>query len=502
MYYGKKKAIIITVVIVIVVILLAAGGVFAYFFTDLFKSNQTLFYQYMGQALEDLKLEKSTQLSDVDKLKQQKAYTVDGTLSLDYSAQEDNEQTKRLQNVLPNLKMTVAGKVDPLEALNNTNIKIEYGNLQLFNLDYAANDTIYGLKSDEVVTAYVGVRNENLKAFMQKLTGAQSQVDISDSLTSIDFYNLLNLTQEEKEHIADTYLPVLQEKIAKANYTKQADLTIQKNGVDYVTTAYRLDLTGAEFYTVIAQLLETLKQDSITLNLVTTKAKAIGLGENYTNINQFNTTIDGWIKNCEQKAQNGNTEGISFVVYAYKGEAVLTEVIVKNQIKMSMDYRKEKDTKTYTVTLENLSADDTYTQAKIEFSQTSAALQTINHIHISVDEETQIDLTITHNGAASQNSLTTNWDCVVTDNGNETTLSYTQEMKFVEEVTDMIKIDNTNCAILNDYGTDQLNQLITALTERIAYLFNQKLQMVGLASVVQNPMQQDHMGTDGQNVNQ
>ena len=75
-------------------------------------------------------------------------------------------------------------------------------------------------------------------------------------------------------------------------------------------------------------------------------------------------------------------------------------------------------------------------------------------------------------------------------------------MKFVEEVTDMIKIDNTNCAILNDYGTDQLNQLITALTERIAYLFNQKLQMVGLASVVQNPMQQDHMGTDGQNVNQ
>ena len=295
---------------------------------------------------------------------------------------------------------------------------------------------------------------------------------------------------------------MLQEKIAKANYTKQADLTIQKNGVDYVTTAYRLDLTGAEFYTVIAQLLETLKQDSITLNLVTTKAKAIGLGENYTNINQFNTTIDGWIKNCEQKAQNGNTEGISFVVYAYKGEAVLTEVIVKNQIKMSMDYRKEKDTKTYTVTLENLSADDTYTQAKIEFSQTSAALQTINHIHISVDEETQIDLTITHNGAASQNSLTTNWDCVVTDNGNETTLSYTQEMKFVEEVTDMIKIDNTNCAILNDYGTDQLNQLITALTERIAYLFNQKLQMVGLASVVQNPMQQDYMGTDGQNVNQ
>lgn len=501
MYYGKKKAIIITVIIIILVILLAAGGIFAYFFTDLFKSNQTLFYQYMGQALEPLNVQKTAQLKDIENLKQQKPYTIEGTLSVDYTAEEQNARTERLENVLPNLKASVTGKVDPLESLNNTNIKLEYGNVQLFNLDYAANDTVYGLKSDEVVTAYVGIRNENLKAFMQKLLGTQNKVNIADSIPPVDIYNLFALTSEEEQHIQDTYLPVLQQNISKEHYTKQTDLTIQKEGVDYVTTAYRLDLTNAEFYTVISRLLETLKQDSITLNLIATKAKAVGLGEDYTNVNQLGNTIDTWIKACEQKAQN-NTESFSFVVYAYQGETVLTEVIVKNQVKMSVDYKKENDTEKLKLMIENLSTEDDYNQIQIDISQTSTALQSMKTIAINVDDETLMDITMNTNGVASQNNLKSNYEYTITQNGETTTISYEEETNFVDEVTDMIKIDNTNCAILNDYGTDQLTQLTTALIERIAYLLNQKIEMIGLTAYIQNPIEQQNTNPEGQNINQ
>ena len=69
MYNGRKKIIIIMVIILLIV-LLAIGGVFAYITTDLFKSNQTLFFKYMGQTLESIKYVENTQLSEIENLKE------------------------------------------------------------------------------------------------------------------------------------------------------------------------------------------------------------------------------------------------------------------------------------------------------------------------------------------------------------------------------------------------------------------------------------------------
>ena len=74
MYYGKKKAIIITVIIVLLVLILAAGGVCAYFFTDLFKSNETLFLKYMVAGLQNMQVPASTQLQDITSMQQNNPY--------------------------------------------------------------------------------------------------------------------------------------------------------------------------------------------------------------------------------------------------------------------------------------------------------------------------------------------------------------------------------------------------------------------------------------------
>ena len=49
-----KKGIIITIVIMFLIVVLLAGGVYAYLSTDLFKSNKTLFFNYMAQAIENM----------------------------------------------------------------------------------------------------------------------------------------------------------------------------------------------------------------------------------------------------------------------------------------------------------------------------------------------------------------------------------------------------------------------------------------------------------------
>ena len=72
MYYGKKKGIIIAIVIIILLIVIAVGGVMLYLFTDLFKSNQTLFLKYIDQTMQSMKYEINEQTKDIIEVKKGK----------------------------------------------------------------------------------------------------------------------------------------------------------------------------------------------------------------------------------------------------------------------------------------------------------------------------------------------------------------------------------------------------------------------------------------------
>ena len=81
MYYGKKKKIIIISIVVALVLII--GGVFAFLFfaTDIFKSSETLFYQYLFASRE---INNNTQLEEIQKLKQQSPYTTTGEVTFSY----------------------------------------------------------------------------------------------------------------------------------------------------------------------------------------------------------------------------------------------------------------------------------------------------------------------------------------------------------------------------------------------------------------------------------
>ena len=79
MYSQRTRNIIIgsviTTVIVVVALIL---GITLYTMTDLFKSNDTLFYKYAAQSLDSLKYVQNSQLTEIEKLKDEKTYKVDG----------------------------------------------------------------------------------------------------------------------------------------------------------------------------------------------------------------------------------------------------------------------------------------------------------------------------------------------------------------------------------------------------------------------------------------
>lgn len=472
MYYGKKKGIIIAIVIIILLIVIAVGGVMLYLFTDLFKSNQTLFLKYIDQTIQGMKYETNDQTKDIIEAQKENPYQIKGTLNFDYDGSE-NKQAEILKQIKVELETNANGQ----EEKTYTKASVLYQNQNLFNLEYANSNNIYALKSDEIVTAFIGVRNENLKVLAQKL-GMQDNSNIPDSITPIDYEDLLNISEEEKQHISDTYLPVIVNNIEKSKYSKQSNIPITKEGVEYNTTAYRLDLTSEDIANISVKLLETLKQDSITLNFIATKAKILNLPEEYTQVNNLTKQIDEQIKKIED-SEKSPENGVSIVVYEEKGQTVLTEIIIKNNVKFTLYASNTNQKNSIYLMAENLSTSNDYNTVEMQVTQTKTAKQTNTEILVNKDNDKGLEIYLTNEGLPSDEKVTTTCEINYNDGNDKYIANYEQEINFNEE-NEIISLDNTNCAILNDYPTDQLSLLIVLIDQQIQNVMNQKMQQLGI----------------------
>lgn len=456
MYYGRKKGIIIGIVVAIVVILLAAISVFVVLKTDLFKSNKTLFWKYAGAGLESFEQTPNMQLQEIEKLKMQSPYIIQGELQMG-AAGEDSSQ---------NIKLTINEENDKPNEYSHVNSKIEYANDTIFDLDYVKNDNIYALKSDEIVTAYLGIRNENLKVLFQKL-GVEDVSSIPNEIILNDYSELLKLSENDITHIKETYSEVITKAFTNENYSKQTGAILEKDGASYKTTSYRLDISGEQIENILENILNTLKTDSITLNLIIEKAKELGITEEEITIEKLTNAID----EATQEIRQAEFQGISFVVYSYKGETIGAEVIVRNSGKATI-YTGENSNK---IIYESYETEEVVT---IEIINNVTTTQSNIQLKIDINGETQVNIDIINTGSASQRSLNTTCEISVVSEENEVKATYNQTIEFLDELEETIKLDETNSAVLNDYNTQDLQALMEAITARTLEVIGQKMQLI------------------------
>ena len=470
---GGKKGIIITIIIILCILLLAVGGFLVYATTDLFHSNQTLFFKYIGQVLENFEYVENTQMAEIENLKESMPYQVTGKLT--YEPSEEN--TDNNSRILSNMELNITSNVSKPEEKAYTNATLRHENTDLFTLEYAHNNNIYALKSNEIVTAFLGVENDNLKVLMQKL-GVTDNSIIPNTIEGVNINKLLSITEEEKQHIKDTYITALIQNINSDSFSKDANLTISKEGTIYNTTAYRLTLSAEELKTIKIALLQTLQQDSITLNLIATKAKALGLDENYTQVNNLNGQIQKQINQVSEQNSLSN-EGVSIAVYVDNGKVITTEMIVDNEVKYTIYGDTQENSTKRHIYIENLSTD-----MKIIYEQTETtnSNSTINNITLNFNDYIIAELNIENIGSAQEQQLQTNIELIL----NESTIRYEQEITFQDEIDNIVELTNKNCAVLNNYTTEQLLPLLESIGERIATVFEEKKQAIGWRDDIQD----------------
>lgn len=464
MYYGRKKGIIIAIVVVILVLVLALGGVLLYMKTDLFKSNKTLFWKYVGSSNESLKVEENTQIKNIEKMKEQKPFKSESEITVG----TDDEDTNK---ILEKFAVTVNEQTDRASEYSHIETKLNYDDKNLFGLNYVQDNNVYALKSDEIVTAYVGVRNENLKVFFQKLGITSDDIELPNELEVFNLADILTISDTEKAHIKETYTTVIETAIPDTAYSKQTEAIIVKDGVDYKTTAYRLNLTASEMSDLVVKMLNTLKTDSITLNLISTKLKDLGLTD-YSSIDTINQAIDEMINSLDES----KFVDTSFVVYAYKGEAISMEILAKNQMKITI-YTKANGVKTV---IEDYTGESDISQLTLDVTYIATATNTNLIVKIDTDIDASVELNLTISGNADLGNVDTTASAVLNVENTSYELNYQKALEFVDELSENDKqnLDSTNSVVLNDYSQEQLVALMQALVNQIQSVYEQKVQTI------------------------
>lgn len=311
----KKKGLLIAIIIILVLLVLA-GGTFAYLYfgTDLLKTDKQLFAKYLMQLGDEEKGLFPKALDDFLVKKETTTYQNNGELSSNYSLTDTNDTSmNEVINIMNNSKIQFQGSVDNANSKREENITLSYPDSVSLPFKYKSEGDIYAIQADILSPSYIGVENNNLKEFAQKLgTTDVSQIPDKIEANPIESFSF---TEEELKHISENYIMPIYNNLADEKFTT----TENADG----TKTHILTLTYTEALNIYIQTLETLKNDTMMLNKIISIIAEIS-GENNLTVEELSQAIQDFIDdlpktneksiiiNINQK--DGITNNISVVV--------------------------------------------------------------------------------------------------------------------------------------------------------------------------------------------
>lgn len=473
----RKKKIVIIITIVIILIIAAVVGIL-YAKTDLFKSNESLFYKYLfkTQLVEPEIAQRYKKMSENMKASN---YSSNGSVSCSMSSDNSGTNIANIQNLF-NIKYNM---------LENKGLKQSYAdftvssnNQDMITLRYLRDNNVYGLKADNIVNKYLALENSNLKDFFTKL-GVEDVSAIPNSIPEITIEELMSLDSETLNHIKSTYGHVIIEKLTSNNFKKitNSDKTV----------TIELSLTKQEVADLVKALLETLKNDDITLNVIINKANIFGY---QLNVDTMKTSIQEQIDKITNETHS-TEEGFLKLAVTENGKDTLKidfkvlvnttkengEIESKSQALYSIDLSENNK-----LTIFSNDGKGNNIREDITFGYEENSILTNIEI-FNLDEagntkssagkiQYQINNYETNN--ITQNAIIT----ILTEDNTTIQLNVDNETQLKQDIQ-IEKISNENAEILNNKSSGELSNLIYAIVMRVQYLYGN--QMKGITSMIQ-----------------
>ena len=442
-----NERVIKRLILIIVILILAIAGVFAYLYfgTDLLKSEEQLFYKYFGKALE---IENSDKLAEYINKRLTNNYEITGKYTANLQADVD-EQTNDGLDKINNARIEFTGKVDNVLHKNEHNFNIRYSDDVSFPFNFRSSNNLIGLQSDYVSSAYIGIENENIQEFLENTIGMQDASGFPDSLEMFSGNSnaqMKELSEEEKKHLQDTYLPIIQEALSSKEFTAS-----EENSV----TSYNVTVSQDDLNNIMQNVLNTAREDDMILSIY----------EQATNQSRdvLIEAIDNFIE-----AQSNND-----ISYGYDGTS--------SDITISIEVDGAKNS---TIVLKEDGQEIRF-GIRCNNEDLVCSLETATQ---ESNDRVYITLTIYGMSSDNVNTVLENGYITSTDDGKEQTYiyQYTSNVTFNDSVS-IEDFNNENIQILNDYGQEQVLPFLEQVGARIEEVNKNQMEELGL-SEDQNPL--------------
>ena len=444
----KKNTKILLILIIIIVIIILAGVGILVFATDIFKSDKEMFFKYMADIGDSKKGFIDDGLKQYFEKKNNTPYNDEGEFSVNISS--DNEQ-KKFENV-NNFNISFSGQVDTANSKAAQNISLNYSNDVKFPINYKQIENKIGLQTKYVGSKFVAIETEKLNKFSEDLDDVESYGETVDKLQKME---KVELTEDEKSHIKDTYITVINQQLEKDKFSKVKESDM---------SGYKLSLTGTDLQNVLVKLLETLKNDQTTVDKLNEYLKIqknsakITASQIDDAIKSIKDDTDFSDKNFEIAVYQKNRDVCKLVIETTEGTIAIEKKIEGNQQNIVVSYEMKEDKK-----------------SKISFSANFENLESLQNIK----ENYELIMSLPE---VAESSTTTDVDSEVV----VYKYNFSNDVNFTDSAT-VEDFSSDNSLMLTDYDSDQVSNFLNAVVERISEVNEQQMGQLGLEAS-ENPI--------------
>ena len=443
----KKNTKILLILIIIIVIIILAGVGILVFATDIFKSDKEMFFKYMADIGDSKKGFIDDGLKQYFEKKNNTPYNDEGEFSVNISS--DNEQ-KKFENV-NNFNISFSGQVDTANSKAAQNISLNYSNDVKFPINYKQIENKIGLQTKYIGSKFVAIETEKLNKFSEDLDDVESYGEMVDKLQKM---GKVELTEDEKSHIKDTYITVINQQLEKDKFSKVKESDM---------SGYKLSLTGTDLQNVLVKLLETLKNDQTTVDKLNEYLKIqknsakITASQIDDAIKSIKDDTDFSDKNFEITVYQKNRDVCKLVIETTEGTIAIEKKIEGNQQNIDVSYEVKEDKK-----------------SKISFSANFENLESLQNIKENYE-------LIISSPEVTESSTTKDIDSEVVYKYN-----FSNDVNFTDSAT-VEEFSSDNSLMLTDYDSDQVSNFLNAVVERISEVNEQQMGQLGLEAS-ENPI--------------
>lgn len=488
----RKKRIALAIAIPsIIVIIIIITGILLYLNTDMFKSNKTLFFKYLGKSSENIKeIEEIFESTEYEKNLQNNKYTDDINIKVNYTnnlqtTSEDNS------NTINNVKLLIKGEEDKNNKYSYKDFKLEKDKniatntenqsssensnesnnkeQNIMEVEYIKNDNNYGIRFSDLFKQYLLVENNNLKDLFRKIGYSEQELEnVPDSIEINDItLSDIKFTEDEIKQLSEKYSEIINKKVSKEKFEKNSKQVITINEKNITTNAYILKLTNEELNNLYVDLLESLKQDEIILN----KIESIQNKINSININSseskdlkesFVEKIDLQIEKIN-KTNIGNQE-TKIIVYENSGKTIRTAIQGKDY-EINFDYINTQDEKNIELIVKKDEI-ETY-NIKLKKDKDGIKLDIYSN-----DETNPIKISLEQNKNEADKKCSNNINLKYENANSKLEVSAEQEINIVDNFENENTLNAQNSILLNGLEKEQLQAVLNQVSEEVQQKIN------------------------------